>query len=127
MVVKKTRSALVVLLVGLLTVYAPLAHAFHIHAPDQSCLSKEQYIDQIQTLNPSMSVVILTPDDLAIFESNYNAAPPPSDFNITSVVIGVVRNAPVVIVAIAVDGCVKIQEGFPREFLHKMLTKAEST
>jgi len=126
MVVKKTRSALVVLLVGLLTVYAPLAHAFHSHLPDQSCLSKEQYIDQIQTLNPGMAIATLTPDDLAIFEFNYNAAPPPSDFNITSVVIGLVRNAPVVIVAIAVDGCVKIQEGFPREFLNKMLTKEDS-
>jgi len=126
MVVKKTRSALVVLLVGLLTVYAPLAHAFHSHLPDQSCLSKEQYIDQIQTLNPGMAIATLTPDDLAIFESNYNAAPPPSNFNITSVVIGLVRNAPVVIVAIAVDGCVKIQEGFPREFLNKMLTKEDS-
>jgi len=126
MVVKKTRSALVVLLVGLLTVYAPLAHAFHSHLPDQTCLSKEQYIDQIQTLNPGMAIATLAPDDLAIFESNYNAAPPPSDFNITSVVIGVVINAPMVVVAIAVDGCVKIQEGFPREFLHRMLTKEDS-
>ena len=126
MVVKKTRSALVVLLVGLLTVYAPLVHAFHTHLPDQSCLSKEQYINQIQALNPGMSIATLTPEDLAIFESNYNAAPPPSDFNITGVVIGVVINAPMVVVAIAVDGCVKIQEGFPREFLHKMLTKEDS-
>jgi len=127
MVVKKTRSALVVLLVGLLTVYASLSYAFHTHSPDQSCMSKEQYINQIQTLNPGMSVATLTSEDLAIFKDNYNAAPPPSDFNITNVVIGVIINAPVVIVAIAVDGCVKIQEGFPREFLHKMLTKAEST
>jgi len=126
MVVKKTRSALVVLLVGLLTVYAPLARAYHTHLPDQSCLSKEQYINQIQALNPGMSIATLSPEDLAIFKDNYNAAPPPSDFNITNVVIGVVINAPVVVVAIAVDGCVKIQEGFPRSFLHKMLTKAES-
>jgi hypothetical protein len=127
MVVKKTRSALVVLLVGLLTVYASLSYASHSNLSNQSCLSKEQYADQIQALNPGISIATLTPEDLAIFESNYNAAPPPSDFNITGVVIGVVINAPVVVVAIAVDGCVKIQEGFPREFLHKMLTKAEST
>ena len=122
MSVKNTRSALVVLLVGLLTLYAPLTYAYHFNL----CMSKEQYIDQIQALNPGMAIATLTPDDLVIFESNYNAAPPPSDFNITGVVIGVVRNAPIVIVAIAVDGCVKIQEGFPREFLHKMLTKSES-
>ena len=126
MVVKKTRSALVVLLVGLLTVYAPLAHAYHTHSPKQACLSKEQYINQIQALNPGMSIATLSPEDLAIFKDNYNAAPPPSDFNITNVVIGVVINAPVVVVAIAVDGCVKIQEGFPREFLNKMLTKEDS-
>ena len=122
MSVKNTRSALVVLLVGLLTLYAPLTYAYHFNL----CMSKEQYIDQVQALNPDIAIITLIPDDLTIFKDNYNAEPPLSDYNITDVVIGIIKNAPGAIVAIAIDGCVKIQAEFSRELIHKMLTKLGS-
>jgi hypothetical protein len=122
MVVKNARSALVVLLVCLLTLYAPLTYAYH----TQACMAKEQYIDKIQSLNPDMAIANLTPEDLAIFEHNYNSEPPVTDFNITDVVIGVIKGAPMVLIAIVVDECVKFQEGFSVELFRKMITKMDA-
>jgi hypothetical protein len=122
MVVKNARSALVVLLVGLLTLYAPLTHAYH----TQVCMSKEQYVDRIQALNPGMTITNLTPEDLIIFEHNYNAKPPVTSFNITDVVVGITRGAPMILIAIVVDECVKAQEGFSVEMFRKMITRADS-
>jgi len=122
MVVKNARSALVVLLVGLLTLYAPLTHAYH----TQVCMGKEQYVDRIQALNPDMATTNLTPEDLVVFEHNYNATPPVTTFDITDVIIGITRGSPMILIAIVVDECVKAQEWFSAEMFRKMITRADS-
>ena len=113
---KHTRSAMVVLLVGLLiSCTSTLANATH------TCTTMEQYLDLVQPQNPMAQFTVLSPRALAAFTYNDNKEPPVSNLDITGVVVGTVSSKSGVLIAIAVDGCVKFQAGVGVEFLKKML------
>jgi ribulose kinase len=113
---KHTGSVMVVLLVGLL-ISCTSTPSIATHA----CTTVEQYLDLIQPQNPMAKFTTLDTRALAVFRYNYNREPPVSESDITGVVIGARMDTQRLLVAIAIEGCIKLQSGVSHEFLRKML------
>lgn len=125
---KHTGSALVVLLVGLLTACAstPVARASH-EIGIQGCMDVEDYQTRAAVWGITWTHKELTPRLVAVFAYNFNNLEPISTFNITNLIVSsnALDNSGVVI-GVFVDGCLYNNNFYPFKVLEGLMREPKS-